>query len=298
MKVCNRFLEGDGGWAKSVVYKPNHYGPRKYPGHLSAGDEGAEEALEEADIVILAAYMGDEHARGKPFARHYSTEPFRWVEKKPSRHRSTVVAQYQARFAEYLDVLPNCIPIDDPMFMPGPKDPDKINIVYSPTSRAEEGWSNKGFQKAMLAFRRILGDMEYREKVNIYLLENQDFETVMAARRRAHIVIDECVTGSYHSTTLEGLSCGAATICWMDPDTQNAVNRLYRKPTRLPAINTIEEKLYNTLVSLIENPFYLRSVMESSRSWMEKNYSEQWQAEMWIQWHKNYLKSLETLLTP
>lgn len=298
MKVCNRFLEPEGGWAKSLCYSPKAYQSREYPQGLIAGDSEAERAFEEADIVLLTAYMGDEHARGKPFARHYSTEPFRWVEQKPNKSNSTVVAQYQARFAEWLDVLPNAIPIDDPMFIPAEKSEDKINIVYTPTSRTAEGWANKGFQQTMLAFRRILNDEEYRDRVNIYLLENQNYDVVMAARRHAHIVIDECATGSYHSTTLEGLSCGAATLVWIDPDTQHAINKLFGKETSLPVFNVHEREIFPTLVSLIENPFLLKSAMKESRNWMLTNYSEQWQAEMWIQWHRNFLKSSETLLTP
>src|SRR5207253_10599301 len=34
----------------------------------------------------------------------------------------------------------------------------------------------------------------------------------LAMKRSAHIVIDECVTGSYHRNSLEGLACGCVVI--------------------------------------------------------------------------------------
>jgi len=291
MKVCNRFLSKEGGWARSVVYQPKAYGCRVYPQDAQANDREAETLWEEADVIILTSYMGPEHARGKPYSRHYSTEPFRWHESVPDPLRSHVVAQYQARFAPKLDVLPNVIPIDDAMFMPGEKDDDLINIVYTPTSRTLNGWSRKSYPDVMFAFRRLLNDIELRSKIRIYLLEDTPFEQVMIARQRAHIVIDEVSTGSYHSTTLEGLSCGAAVIGRIDNETQLALNRLFNEEMSLPVFQSGEKSLYNTLRLLVDNRMLLRSTMKENRKWMQKNYSERWQAEKWINWHREFLKT-------
>ena len=297
MKVCNRFLEEDGGWAKPIIYDERAYGKRMYPPGISGSPSEIDEIYEEADVVILSSYMGKEHARGRPYTRHYSTEPFRWVEQSPEKHNSTVVAQYQARFAEHLDVLPNAIPIDNPLYKPGIKSDEIINIVYSPTSRVDEGWANKSYKEVMLVFRQILNDLDLKNKVNIYLLENAPHETVMAARRKAHIVIDECSTGSYHSTTLEGLSCGASVLVWIDADTQFAIKRLFEKDISFPVIQSLEKELYPNLRMLIENPTLLKSNMKESRKWMEKHYSEQWQAGKWIKWHQHFLLNSKTKLT-
>jgi hypothetical protein len=241
--------------------------------------------------------MGEEHAQGKPFARHYSTEPFRWIDHDPRPEYSTVVAQYQARFAKQLDPLPNVMPIDHPMFLPEKKDNNIINVVYSPTSRTSSGWAQKSYSDVMLAFRRILNDEVYREKVNLYVLENTPFEIVMAARRRAHIVIDECSTGSYHSTTLEGLSCGATVIARIDKETQDAVSRMFGEEKCFPIIQTGAKEIYRTLIMLIENPLLLKSSMKESRKWMETHYSERWQGEKWIKWHRHCLQNTERSLT-
>ncbi len=296
-QVCDPILRTDGGWARSVVYDPGAYGGRTYPTDLRQGSTEAENASTECDVVILTAEMGEEHAHGKPWTRHHSTDPLRWIEQEPSATRSTVVAQSPARFAENLDVLPNAVPIDDPRFVPGEKSDDKINIVYTPTSKSKEGWTRKSYPDTMLAFRRILNDTALRAKVNIYLLEDTPFEQIMAARRRAHIVIDECSTGSYHSTTLESLSCGAAVLTWIDSDTQYAVSRLMGKDICLPVIQTGEKEIYRNLRMLIENPVLLESTMKESRRWMAKHYSEQWQAGKWIEWHKHFLQNIEKPLT-
>lgn len=298
MQVCNRFLTEDNGWARSLIYTPDHYGPRTYKQDLVPNTMECEEALEEADVVILTSYMGEEHARGKPFTRHYSTEPHRWITQRPDPKYSHVVAQYQARFAKHLDLLPNCIPIDDREYIPAEKEKGKINIVYTPTSKAAEGWSNKGYHETMLAFRRLLAQKEIREKINIYVLQNQPHELVMSARRNAHIVIDECSTGSYHTTTLEGLSCGAAVLVNIDEETDEAFKKMVGdKEISLPVVQTRSTEIYGNIRMLVMNPVLLTSMMDWSRKWMQKNYSEKWQAEKWITWHQGFLMNTSGQLT-
>ena len=41
---------------------------------------------------------------------------------------------------------------------------------------------------------------------------DQSHAESLAMKRRAHIVIDECVTGSYHRNSLEGLAAGCVVV--------------------------------------------------------------------------------------
>lgn len=290
-KVMDPYLREEGGWARCVVSSPNAYGTRTYPTDLVLNTPEAHKVIEDCDLIIVPAYISSAQFGGvKPVARHLSTEQFRWVDQEPSPDNHTVVAQYQARFAPGVAVLPNCISIDDPTFMPAEK-PEELVIVYTPTSRSQKpgDWANKGYNETVTALRRI--ERDYRGQVRVFLLQNRPYEEVMAVRRRAHIVIDECATGSYHTTTLEGLSCGAATICRIDDLTQEALNRLLPgKQVRLPVLNTTLIELEERLRVLVENRATTEEIGASSRAWMQTNYSERWQAETWISWHRSFLQ--------
>jgi len=286
--VCNPFSE-DGGWFRCIADRLNYGGPRCYPEDVPSSQRN--QIFHEADLIIVSSYMSEKNPEylGKPVARHYSTEKTRWINKNPSLFDSTVVAQYQARFAPDLDVLPNCIPIDDPMFKPAEKPADRVVIVYTPTSRTDGGWASKGWAETT----KVLSNVQhaYKDRVEVVLLENRPYKEVMRARRHAHIVIDECVTGSYHSCALEGLSCGAVTFCWMDRETERAFRRLWPdSDVEIPFMLSTLPELESRLVTLIENRDMLLWSGGEARKWMIKNYATSWQASMWINWHRKFLE--------
>jgi len=285
MQVCRPFC----AMAEEILGTPGYKGDRVFPYRHLFGTPEAEEVMHNADMFITTSYFKDDKwgifAMDKPIATHYSTEHFRWKNKAPNPRDATVVAQYQARFAPQLKVLPNCIPIDDERFMPGEKPTDRVVILYTPTTRSGHGWSSKGFAKTFEVLRILKG--LYKDRVEIVLLENRPYEEVLRARRHAHICIDECVTGSYHSTALESLSAGCVTICWMDSDTEDAWYKLGQDT--IPFNLCTMSKLRPHLEALIENPDYLEMQCRQARNWMVRNYSEQWQAEKWLKWHKAFL---------
>lgn len=297
-KVCHPLLEREGGWFRSLTLK-DRYGDRTFPMDLIPGTPEAEECIATADIIIGGAYMtppGPALRAGIPFVRHYSTEHQRWRDKAPAAGTATVVAQYQARFGPNLDLLPNCIPIDDPMYSPGEKPTDRVVVMYTPTSKAKTTpgqWAAKGYEETMAALRYLTNTRG--DDVEVFVMENRPHEEVMKVRRKAHIVIDECATGSYHSTALEGLSCGAVSVCWLDSKTEQAFERVLKPGALqfgLPFSVCPLVKIRQHLDMLTGNPDLLRFQGGTSRDWMEEWYSQDWQASMWIDWHRGYLKKL------
>lgn len=291
MRVCDAELRKVGGWARSIT-KNTAYGRRSYPFDLEWKDPESQQVLHDCDVIIVTAYMGfEEFAKyGKPICRHLSTEQKRWVEKEPNPDYHTVVAQYQARFAKRCAVLPNCIPIDHPMWQPEWKPEDRVIVVYTPTSKATSGWASKGYEQTVDMLRRLC--VQYKDALEVVVLQNTPYEDVMRARRHAHIVIDECATGSYHSTALEGLACGAASICWVDGETEKAFLSLYdstNRPEALPFTRCTQSQLRDLLRTLIANPDMLEMQGKAARRWMERHYSSEWQARKWLDWHSNFL---------
>lgn len=290
MAVCRPYCE----MAEDIVQRNSYGDARVFPYRYRFDSDNAKDVMEKADVFIVTSYMSDNtwhiNKYGKPIARHYSTEPFRWVERDPKPENSHVVAQYQARFAPKLDVLPNCIPIDNPMFKPEKKPNDRVVIVYTPTNRGNNQWATKGFAPTIDALRKIKS--RYNNNVEIVVLEKATYEEVMKARRYAHICIDECATGSYHSCALESLSCGCVTICWMDDATESAWYKLGL--STIPFNLCTQNQLKGSLEVLIENADFLEMQCNQSRKWVEKNYSERWQADKWIKWHESFLNRFET----
>lgn len=301
-KVMNRFLEPEGGWARSVCTKTGYGDGRVFPVDLVPNSPEANQAIQEADIAIVGSYMADRIPQRPdlPVVRHYSTEQTRWKprDRPPEAGTATVVGQYQAQFAPQLEVLPNCIPVDDPFYSPGEKPDDCVRIVYSPTSRAASGWAAKSYQEVIQALR-VIGARseagEYPLPVEVYVLERQPYESVMEVKRRAHICIDEFSTGSYHSNGLEGLSTGCATFCWLSNNVRDTLQRMMPEGAMdegLPFDLVTKSKILPGLETFAQNPDMLRARGQWARDWMVKWYSEEWQASTWINWHRSYLRRL------
>jgi hypothetical protein len=298
MKVCGRFIGSD-GWARSIV-ESDGYGTRKFPVDVLAHEPRAAELIKEADVIIGSPYFDIEefpYETSAKFFRHYSTTTDHWLNKNPSPEDSTVSAQKWYGYAKHLDVLPACIPIDTGMWKPGNKSPSKIVIAYTPSSTGSfKTESSKGWPQT----NAILGSIKRKFKtgVEIRVVTKSPYLLSMIAKQKAHICIDECVTGSYHSAALEGMATGCATIAYLDDCTKEALRKVFNGNDEaynsFPVISTQIGELEDRLEELIRNKESLRQKGMETREWMQKNYSEQWQAEKWINWHRNSLQKCET----
>ena len=59
-------------------------------------------------------------------------------------------------------------------------------------------------------------------EVDIELITNTTYRECIWRKSRCDIVMDECVTPSFHLSSLEGLALGKMTVCWVD-DKVNSV---------------------------------------------------------------------------
>jgi hypothetical protein len=103
----------------------------------------------------------------------------------------------------------------------------------------------------------------------------------LAAKRRAHIVIDECVTGSYHRNSLEGLSAGSVVVNGVG--LLEGVAAVFRRcagdAPDLPFVYADLPSLEGRLSALIESgPSALVEMGRHNRAWMERHwdFSAQW----------------------
>ena len=198
-----------------------------------------------------------------------------------------VVGQYQVTLPEFAGwgVVPNPIPLWEPEHAIGdkrPADPHRVHAVRSARALPAE-------PPLVLARQGLRDDGEHPRRlarlpdVRVETTEHGQMSHVqsLATKRRAHIVIDECVTGSYHRNSLEGLAAGAVVVnaVGLLPGVEEALRRCAAGAERMPFEFSTLATLEHTLLGLVAlGADELAARGRSNREWIERhwNFAEQW----------------------
>ena len=250
-------------------------GWRGFPGDLSAGDdpELLENLFRKADVIHYHNFWKE--------SRVLAHLPWAWeiVRKKPSviqfhswtRHQfeeqlrepglvKLVCAQYQVRLYPECIPVPLAIPIDDALHRPANIHNDPPIIVYTPSEMVRKGWNDKGYAETVPTLAR---GFRYE------LAFDRKWEDVMKLRRQCDIAIDEVMTGSYHTCSLEALSQGLATIAGLDSQTVDALESV-TGTRRHPWIVARPDTLHQTLTELVHDHDYRIEKRREARAYMER----------------------------
>ncbi len=178
-----------------------------------------------------------------------------------------IIAQYHTReWPEKSFVVPNCVDIFDPAYVPERRSINGAPIVsYSPSNANMKGWDDKSYDivSPILKRMKLEGRIQYQ-----FIFKKPHVET-MALKRTAHIGVEEVSTGSYHMSGLEYLSLGVACICHIDALTEATVKDL-TGAYELPFVEATKTTFKSALVKLIEDRGYQASAGINSREWMER----------------------------
>ena len=193
---------------------------------------------------------------------------------------AAVLGQYQPRlYGGQYPLVGNLIPLDEPEYQPaesGTRQQGKVRIAYAPSNssscfdrKKSAFWDNKGYQATV----GILARLAKRDDVEVDVISGCTLKECLRRKRQAHIVIDECVTGSYHRSSLEGLAVGAFVI--------NAADRLSLDAARHcaggavpPFVISRLDGLLPKLTQLVEaGPAELIRRGLAGRRWMEQCWS-------------------------
>ena len=266
----------------------------------------ADQLMDSADLVIVHnGKVEPRHRRllaGKPIitmAHNYiSNVDCGFVD---TGFPGVVVGQYQATLPEFAawSVVPNPVPLWEPAYRPEPK-PDVVTIAYTPSGRHESYppghrlyWHGKGYNTTMA----VLDALTKRYPVNVVAIRDRQVShgEALAAKRRAHIVIDECVTGSYHRNSLEGLACGCVVINGVGRlgGVADVLSRCALDGRDMPFVQAGLDSLDTALASLIESgPVALEQAGQRSRAWIESHwdFARQWD----LFWRPHVEKALAT----
>ncbi|MCU1264369.1 MAG: hypothetical protein JWM21_687 [Acidobacteria bacterium] len=203
-----------------------------------------------------------------------------------------VVGQYQATLPEFEGwfVVPNPMPIWEDAFRPETKAAG-VTICYTPSGRHERYppghqlyWHSKGYETTMRVLQRLAANCSIRLEV---IRDGQvSHHESLAMKRRSHIVIDECVTGSYHRNSLEGLAVGCVVVNGLGllPGVHEILSFCTAGASRIPFVPASLDKLEAVLASLAEQGAEtLTADGASNRQWMECHwdFARQW-THFWL----------------
>jgi len=146
-------------------------------------------------------------------------------------------------------------------------------IAFAPSSKAPVGFlCSKGYAEVKV----VLNSIARKRDVEVTLIEHMSYEANLAMKQRAHILIDDVVTGNWHRTSLEGACFGCAVL-----------NQCNQVPFVFATLKTLEERL----LWLIDNPGTLAAVQEQTRLWV----LEKWHAIDAVQ---EYVAAYREVLSP
>jgi GT2 family glycosyltransferase len=198
-----------------------------------------------------------------------------------------VIGQYAATLPEFTDwpVAPNPVPLWESAFTPEPKNAE-LTMCYTPADKHDvypRGhplyWHGKGYQATM----RILDRLAARFPLRLEIVRDRHLPhaEVLAMKRRAHIVIDECVTGSYHRNSLEGLACGCVVVNGVGllPGVADILRRCAGGDAPTPFVFADLDSLEGCIEGLIAlGPDALAALGRDGRSWMDRfwRFEAQW----------------------
>lgn len=161
--------------------------------------------------------------------------------------------------------------------LPNIIDPDKyvprrrkspVKVAFAPSTRVAIGHpGSKGYMQV----KAVLDRIAKKRDVKILWIEGMGYHENLDQKRRAHILIDDVVTGNWHRTSLEGMCFGCAVL-----------NKVMKSPFVYATLNTLEERL----LWLVDNPSILNDFQERSRLWVLQH----WHAMDMV---KEYVKAYE-----
>jgi SAM-dependent methyltransferase len=278
-----------------TVWSDRHYGNGvTFDGDVEyKRDPGkANELLAGADLVVLHnGKVAPQHERllaGKPvltLAHNYKWNvDSRWVDRG---FPGLVVAQYQASLKEFdrWTPVPNPVPLWEAAYQPAAKE-SPLTICYTPSGKHEAYpfehrlyWHSKGYATTRAVLERLAA--RYPLRLEIIRTHQISHAESLAMKRRAHIVIDECVTGSYHRNSLEGLAAGAVVVNGLGirPEIAGVLSRCTSEEAGNPFVFADLSTLEATLAGLIEEgEEALLARGAAGRRWMEEqwDFGRQW----------------------
>jgi len=175
---------------------------------------------------------------------HYHSEPMNVKLNVDNSFTKLVLNQYHCLLPEYKNckIVRNFFSYKKPIIFN-----KKIKIGYYPSNIKRDKFNDKGYFET----KPILNNLKkiFGENIIIEIMNNISYKLCIEKKSDCHIIIDECKTGSFHKTTIEGLMLGCIVFVNISNELLNIHEKLYQKIP--PVINTKIENLEQNLKEII-----------------------------------------------
>jgi hypothetical protein len=294
--------------ARLVVLNPNAYGQRTFPEDLVWERDRDEclSTLAAADVVHMHQWFDSDACFGpevgaicdtKPCVRQWHSVPTHFAGSDPvalqkvvnSSIPQLVIGQYPERYYPLARVVPNLVPLGDPLLVPTHRPRGNIPLLaWSPSGREsawEMRWGSKGYPETLPILKRLSSEGHCALDV----IQNVPRDECLRRKGAADLVVDELVTGSYHLSGLEGLALGKPVLGWLDERTQIVLRELTGAST-LPWVNVHLEDAEKVLRVLLADPSLCEAIGTESRTWMERWYNDRVLVQHYVQAYRDLLE--------
>jgi len=271
------------------------YGNRVYDSDLVVGrdDDEIREVLSSAELIhlhqtielsysVCGIRISDLIENGVKVVRQFASQPSHFdtyagedVVETKFKNESVlhlVVAQYHERYYRWAYEVPLIVyPYDRDLDEESAFKRDAVRIVYSPSNQmtfAESRWGSKGYDATLEVLKKI----EEKKDVEICIVYDVSHREVMKEKARADIIIDEFVTGTFHTSALEGLALGKTTISYVDQRTCSTLSRVAGSGDVPFVMPRNKQELEKILIKLVDDKDLLHKIGEASLSWFKRNY--------------------------
>jgi hypothetical protein len=186
--------------------------------------------------------------------------------------QTLVIAQKHVRFYPKSTVVPNLIDIYSSENQVTITKNEKLTILYTPTDTASyEDYNNTCKGKGYKETSQILKELESEGQIRAIIKTKLQKDDLLKLRQESDVIIDECVTGGFHLTSLEALSQGKVCIAYLDQEMRHFLTHFTNcKDSDLPWLNTKVHNLKQVLQMLVDNPTIVSFYKRYSREWMER----------------------------
>ena len=183
-----------------------------------------------------------------------------------------VIAQYHATLPEFADcrIVRNVLDWRRDEFRP--RKAAALRIGYSPSCKERRGqWWDKGYERTVAILRSVAREVP---GVEVDVITDTPLPECLRRKAACLVVIDECVTGSYHRSALEGTALGKYTICWLSPEVRRVLAKASGSKLLVPFHSVPIDKLEEHLVRLCceKSAEEIRRIGAFARWWMETHW--------------------------
>ena len=217
-----------------------------------------------------------------PSLMHYHSEPWRVL--LNYKGFKVVNPQYHATLPEYQDCMPSkwmFMDLEDKQLYSQKIIDSRIKVGYSPSTLEGVDTYDKGVKVTTAVLKKL--KEKFPEDFDFDIIYNVSFEECMSRKANCNIIIDECVTDSFHMSSFEGLGLGKLVICSMSSQISNNLLKISGASTN-PIRNVYIKDLENFLENLVVTNQLQEVLIEGAknRTWAEQYSGPQGIVNYWI----------------